>query len=185
MAETPQAVATLIVRTSGDPALLAGPVRDAIRSLDVDQSVRTIDTLADIRADSIATDRFFTFLYVTFGSVALVLAAVGVYGVVAYSVGLRTQEIGVRVAVGARDADILRAVIGRGLAPVIAGAALGCAAALALTRLIAHQLYSIGATDPATFVAAPSLLVAVAALACYVPARRATKVDPIAALRSE
>lgn len=185
MAEGPQAIATLIVRTSGDPALLARPVRDAIRALDIDQSVRTIDTLADIRTESIASDRFFTFLYVTFGWLALVLAAVGVYGVVAYSVALRTQEIGVRVAVGARDADILRGVLGRGLAPVLIGTALGSVAAFALARLIAHQLYSIGASDPVTFVAAPGVLIAVAAVACYLPARRATRIDPVAALRSD
>jgi predicted permease len=185
MAETPQTVQTLIVRTTGDPALLAGPIRELIRGLDVDQSVRTIDTLNDVRAESIASDRFFTFLYVTFGALALALAAVGVYGVVAYSVGLRTQEIGVRIAVGARAADILGGVIGQGLAPVLGGAALGSAAALVLARLIAHQLYSIGAADPVTFVAAPGVLVAVALVACYVPARRATKIDPVAALRSE
>jgi len=178
-------VATLVVRTAGDPDSLAGAVRNAIREIDPQQSIRGIATLHDVTAGSIANDRFFALLYTTFGALALVLAAVGVYGVVAYAVGLRWQEIGVRVAVGARDVDIARSVIGGGMRPVLVGVAIGAALAVPLARLIARQLYGIGASDPATFVTSPLVLIGAALLACYLPARRAARIDPIAALRSD
>src|SRR6185369_10822982 len=176
-------VATLVVRTSGDPALMAGAVRGAIREIDPQQSIRGMTTLHDVTAGSIANDRFFALLYTTFGSLALALAAVGEYGVVAYAVGLRWQEIGVRIAVGARDVDIARSVIGGGMRPVLTGVAMGAALALPLAQLIARQLYGVGANDLATFVTAPLVLIGAALLACYLPARRAARTDPIAALR--
>ena len=178
-------VATLVVRTSGDPALMAGAVRGAIREIDPQQSIRGMTTLHDVTAASIANDRFFALLYTTFGSLALALAAVGVYGVVAYAVGLRWQEIGVRIAVGARDVDIARSVIGGGMRPVLTGVAMGAALALPLAQLIARQLYGVGANDLATFVTAPLVLIGAALLACYLPARRAARTDPIAALRAD
>ena len=185
MPETPQITATLIVRAAGDPQLLVAPIRDAIRDFDRDQPIRSIATLRDVAADSIASDRFFTLLYVAFGGLALTLAAVGVYGVVAYSVGLRTQEIGLRVAVGARAGDILRGVVGSGMRPVVAGVAAGVGLAMLLAKLIERQLYGVSASDPATFLGAPGVLIAIALLACYLPARRAAKIDPVVALRTE
>ena len=124
-------------------------------------------------------------LFVAFGGLALVLAAIGIYGVVAYSVGQRTQEIGVRMSLGASAADVLRMVVGSGMRPVLVGVAIGTGSAAALTRVLASQLYGVSATDPAAFAAALTVLIAAAVLACYVPARRAMRIDPIKALRDE
>jgi ABC-type antimicrobial peptide transport system permease subunit len=135
--------------------------------------------------ESIARDRFFTALFGMFGGLALLLAAVGVYGMLAYSVGERTQEIGVRMALGARAADVLRMVVGGGMLLVGTGVAFGALSSLLLTRVLKSQLYGVSATDPLTFVMALAVLTAVALLACYFPARRATRIDPIAALRDE
>jgi putative ABC transport system permease protein len=184
-ADGPQINATVVVRTAGDPGLLAGPIRAAIREIDPNQSIRSVVALRDVMADSVASDRFFTLLYVAFGALGLTLAAVGVYGVVSYSVGMRTREIGVLVAVGADPAAILKGVVERGMRPVFAGVALGSPAALLLARVIEHQLYGIGANDPSSFFVAPAVLLSVAALACYVPARAAARIDPVIALRSE
>ncbi len=179
----PRLLATLAVRTAGDPLALAAPIRQAILELDPEQPIRSIATLRDVMSESIARDRFFTVLFGMFGGLALVLAAVGVYGVLAFSVGQRTQEIGVRIALGARAADVLRMVVGGGMLLVFIGVALGALSALVLTRVLKSQLYGVSATDPAAFAIAPAVLTAVALLACYVPARRATRIDPIAALR--
>ena len=184
-ADGPQINATVVVRSTGDPALLAGPIRGAIRELDPNQSIRSIALLRDVMADSIANDRFFTLLYLGFGALALTLAVVGVYGVVSYSVGLRTRELAVRAAVGASPAAILRSVFAGGLRPVLAGIALGSLAALALARTIEQQLYGIDAHDPWSFAVAPAILVAATLLACYAPARTAARTDPTVALRSE
>jgi predicted permease len=181
----PRLLATLAVRTAGDPLALAGPIRQAILGLDPEQPIRSIATLMDVMSESIARDRFFTVLFGMFGGLALVLAAVGVYGVLACSVGQRTQEIGVRMALGARAADVLRMVVGGGMLLVLTGVALGALSSLVLTRVLKSQLYGVSATDPAAFVMAPAVLTAVALMACYVPARRATRIDPIAALRDE
>jgi ABC-type antimicrobial peptide transport system permease subunit len=181
----PRLLATLAVRTAGDPLALAGSIRQSILGLDPGQPIRSIATLRDVMSESIARDRFFTVLFGMFGGLALVLAAVGVYGVLAFSVGQRTQEIGVRMALGARAADVLRMVVGGGMLLVLTGVALGALSSLVLTRVLKSQLYGLSATDPAAFVMAPAVLTAVALLACYVPARRATRIDPIAALRDE
>ena len=135
--------------------------------------------------ESLARDRFFTVVFVVFGGLALVLAAIGVYGVLAYSVGQRTQEIGVRMALGARAGDILHMVIGGGMRLVVAGVVLGIVAALFLTRVLRSQLYGVSTTDPITFIIAPVALALVAFVACYVPARRAVRIQPVTAQRDE
>ncbi|CAN5745167.1 ABC transporter permease [soil metagenome] len=182
---TPRIATTVVLRAAGDPMMLAGPIRAAIRALDPKQPVRSITTLDDVMAESIARDRFFTLLFGLFGGLALLLAAVGVYGVLAYSVGQRTREMGVRIALGAQIGDVRRMVVGEGMRLVLAGAALGGGSALLLTRALESQLHRITATDPVTFLVAPAVLVAVALVACYLPARRATRGSTAAALRGE
>jgi predicted permease len=181
----PRSVTTIVVRTTGDPALLAQPIRDAVRQIDPNQPVRRIATLADVMSESMARDRFFTLLFAAFGSLALTLAAVGVYGVLAYTVGQRTTEIGVRIALGAQVRDVLGMVMRSGLQLVGLGVVLGSGAALVVMRVLASQLHGVSARDPLTFVLAPTVLLAVAGLACYLPARRATKIDAITALRAD
>jgi putative ABC transport system permease protein len=135
--------------------------------------------------ESVARPRFRTMLFAIFGSLALVLAAIGIFGVIAYTVTQRTHEIGVRIALGAQAGDVLKLVMRQGLALALAGIAAGLAGAFVLTRLMRTLLFEVSATDPVTFVSIPLLLVAVALLACWIPARRATKVDPLYALRRE
>ncbi len=141
--------------------------------------------MEELIADSVAQRRFIATLVVGFGVLALVLAAIGIYGVMAYHVAQRTNEIGIRMALGASPATILRLVTVEGMTNTALGVFAGAMAALALTRLMASQLYDVRATDPATFAGVALLLAAVALLACYIPARRATKVDPMVALRYE
>jgi putative ABC transport system permease protein len=179
----PRIVTTFVIRSSTDPLTLVGPSRQAIQALDPNQPIRAIATMKGIMSESIARDRFFTILYGVFGMLALGLAAVGVYGVLAYSVSQRTQEIGVRMALGARGGDVLRMVVGGGMRLVLIGVALGGLSSLWLTRVLTSQLYGVTATDPVAFIMALAVLMLVALLACYVPARRATLIDPIAALR--
>ncbi len=180
----PRVMATMAVRTfSDDPMALAEPIRQAIHDLAPDQPVRSIEPLHQVVARSIATNRFFTVLFALFGGLALALAAIGIYGVLAYSVGRRTQEIGVRMALGARTGEVLRMVVGGGMRLVLGGIVLGTVAALLLSRVLASQLYGVSTTDPATFAAAIALLALVALMATYLPARRAARVDPSIALR--
>ena len=181
----PRILTTIVARTAGDPLLLAGPIRGAVREIDPNQPIRRLATLDDVMSESIARDRFFTLLFGTFGALALVLSAVGVYGVLAYSVGQRTREIGVRMALGAHAGTLLRMVLREGLVLVFIGVVLGGVGALALTRVLEHQLFRVSARDPLTFVAAPVVLVAVALLACYLPARRATQIEAVIALRGD
>ena len=181
----PRLLATLVVRSAGDPTALAAPIRQVIREIDPNQPIRSTMPLRDVMAESIAQDRFFTLLFAVFGGLALVLAAVGIYGVLAYAVRQRTQEIGVRMALGARPYDVLRMTAGTGLKLVGIGVVIGTGAALALTRVLASQLYGVTPTDPLTFAAAIAFLGAVALLATCVPARRATRVAPMVALRLE
>jgi putative ABC transport system permease protein len=181
----PRLLATLVVRATGDPVALAAPIRRIIREIDPNQPIRSTVPLTDVMAESIAQDRFFTLLFAVFGGLALALAAVGIYGVLAYSVRQRTQEIGVRMALGARASDVLRMVAGGGMRLVGAGVVMGTIAALVLTRVLASQLYGIEPTDPLTYAAAIGFLGAIALLAAYIPARRATRVPPMTALRPE
>jgi predicted permease len=181
----PRLMATLVARTAGDPMVLASPIRQVIRDIDPNQPVRSTLPLEDVLAESIARDRFFTLLFAVFGGLALALAAVGIYGVLAYSVKQRTPEIGVRMALGARAGDVLRMMAGAGMKLVGLGALIGTLAAVALSRVLASQLYGISATDPLAFAAAIAFLGSIALLAIYIPARRATRVTPMTALRPD
>jgi predicted permease len=181
----PRSMATIVVRTASDPRGLAEPVRQAVREMDPNQPVRSIRTLEDVFSESIARDRFFTLLFALFGGLALALAAVGVYGVLAYSVSQRTREMGVRMALGAQRGDVLRMVIREGMLLVVGGLVLGGLAALLLTRALESQLHEVGARDPLTFALAPVVLCAVALVACYLPAQRATRVEAATALRAD
>jgi predicted permease len=180
----PRIMNTLMVRTAGDPAALIETVRKAIQEMDPNQPIRNIDTLEAIMAESIARDRFFTLLFGMFGALALLLSVIGVYGVFAYSVAQRTQEIGVRMALGAQVRDVLRLVMGAGMQLVVVGVAIGTVLSLLLTRVLSSQLYGISVRDPLTFLLAPAVLAAAALLACYLPARRAARVEAVVALRN-
>jgi putative ABC transport system permease protein len=164
---------------------LASSVRNAVWAVDKDQPVADIDTMDHIVSEAIARQRFSMLLLGIFAALALVLAAVGIYGVMSYSVAQRTHEIGIRMALGARRADVLQMTVKQGLRLVSAGMILGLAAAFLLTRVLASLLFGISATDPITFIGISLVLLAVAILASYVPALRATKVDPIVALRAQ
>ncbi|MGH9718689.1 MAG: ABC transporter permease [Bryobacteraceae bacterium] len=175
----------LIVRTSGEPATLATALRQEIRRLDSALAIANVRTLEDHIARTVAPQRFQTFLLATFAGLALLLAAIGIYGVLAYTVTQRTHEIGVRMALGAQRRDVLRMIVGRGMRLAAVGIALGFAASLALTRVLATLLYGIGPRDPLTLTVVPAFLAAIALLACYIPARRAMRLDPAIALRHE
>jgi predicted lysophospholipase L1 biosynthesis ABC-type transport system permease subunit len=167
-----------------EPAGLLPAIRAQVRAVDPDQPVTDVGTIAEHLARSLSQPRFGMLLLSLFAGVALLLAAIGVYGVVAYEARQRTHEIGIRTAIGARPAHILRLIVGDGLRLSLLGAALGIAAALPATRLLASLLYGVGRCDPLTFLAMPACLVA-AALAAWLPARRALRLDPVAALRHE
>ncbi len=172
----------LVVRTSVDPMSLAMALRNAVWAVDKDQPVSNIREMEEIVAAAMARQRFSTMLLGIFAALALVLAAVGIYGVMSYSVAQRTREIGVRMALGAQRSDVLRMTMGRGLKLVALGVVIGLAASLVLTRVMASLLFGISATDPLTFVAISLVLLAVAMLASYIPSLRATRVDPMVAL---
>jgi putative ABC transport system permease protein len=176
---------TIVVRTSSAPMALANALRAEVRALDKDLPVSKVRTMETVRGDSIAQPRFRALLIVLFGAVALALATIGIYGVMAYSVARRTHEIGVRMALGAQTTDVLKLVLRQGMWLTVTGLALGLAGAFALTRLIAALLYGVSATDALTFMVVPAILFAIALLACWIPARRATRVHPMEALRYE
>jgi predicted permease len=175
----------LIVRTAGDPARLAGPVRAAVREVVPGQAFLEVVPLRDKISDATSTQRLFTVLVTVFGSLALMLAAIGLYGVVAYVVRQREREIAVRVALGAPPARVLGLVLGQGMKPVVAGLAVGLGGALALTRVLQSLLYEVSASDPLTFVGVTALLATVALVASWLPSRRATRVAPAITLREE
>ena len=176
---------TMMLRTSGDPSALAPAVRGVIRNLDPQQPVGEISTMESLLSVSVARARFSASLLAVFSIVALVMAAVGIYGVMSYTVLQRTHEIGVRMALGAQRADVLKLVLKKGIVLGVVGVAVGLAASFALTRLIATLLFEVTTTDKSTFAAVAIGLFLITLLACYVPARRATKVDPLKALRYE
>jgi putative ABC transport system permease protein len=176
---------TLVVRAAGDPAALTSSIKSAIWSLDSNLPISSVITMDQAVAQTNAQPRFEMLLLAVFAVVALVLAAVGIYGVMSYSVARRTHEIGIRVSLGASRADILRLIMRQGLVLAVAGSAAGLVAALLLARLMTKLLYGVPPTDPVTFVCVAGLLILVALVACYVPARRAMRVDPVTAMRCE
>ena len=184
-AQHPDVFTTLIVRTQGDPMALSSALRSAVWAVDKDQPVwkiRTEESLLDL---SVGPRRFLMLLLEVFSALSLMLATIGIYGVTSYSTGQRLQEIGVRIALGAQKQDILRLVLQEGLWIAALGVGIGALAALGLSRFLASQLYGVSAGDPPTFATAAALLTLVTLLACYIPARRATNVDPISALRHD
>ena len=175
----------LVIRTAGDPAGFATTLRHEVQALDKDQPIYNVRTMDDVVANSLGTRRVSMQLFTVFAIAALLLAAVGIYGVMAYSVTQRTQEIGIRMALGAQKSDVLRLVVRQGMMLTVIGVIAGLVGAFALTRVIANLLFGVGASDPVTFIAISLLLLTVAFIACYLPARRATLVDPIKALHAE
>ena len=183
--QRPESPSLLIVRAGGDRGALVRAVRREVYALDRNAPVYGVKSMAERAREATSRVRFVALLLAVFAGVAVVLSAVGVYGVMSYTVAQRTHEIGVRMALGARPGDVLRLIVGQGMLLALAGVVLGLAAAFALTRVIRGMLYEVSATDPATFVAVSALLVIVSLASCLVPARRVTKVDPLIALRVE
>jgi putative ABC transport system permease protein len=183
--QAPQISMVLVLRTLQNPMGIAGSVQAEVLALDKDLPIFAVRSMERIVSDSVSQTRFSLFLLTSFAGVALLLAAVGIYGVMAWSVSQRNHEIGIRMALGAQGEDVLRLVLRAGMSLTFAGLALGLGAAVALTRLMGGLLFQISAVDPATYTGVALLLGSVAMLACYIPARRATRVDPMIALRYE
>jgi len=183
--QRPDSGMTAVVRSSLDPASLVGALRKQLIALDKEQPLAQVRTMEQVVAESTAQRRVMVMVSAVFGALALLLAALGLYGVMAYTVTLRTREIGVRMALGAQRGDVLRLVIRNGMALALIGIAVGLTGAVALTRLMVSLLFNVTPTDAITFTVVPALLILVALLACFIPARRATKVDPLVALRYE
>jgi predicted permease len=175
--------ASVVARTSVDPMTLAEPVRRAVLSLDSEQPLANVRSLSEVISRSLAQRRLVLSLLAGFALSALLLAALGLYGVIAYAVSQRTREIGVRAALGARRSDVLALVVGQGARLACAGIGIGLLGAFALTRVLADQLYGVNATDPATFGTVTVVLLVVALLAAWIPARRAARIEPMTALR--
>jgi putative ABC transport system permease protein len=176
---------TLAVRTSTNESSIAQSIREIVSGLNQDSPVSEVKTMETLVSESTAASRSVTSLFVAFAAIAFVLGAVGIYGVIAFFVGQRTREIGIRIALGAQRHDVLKMVAQEGLSLTLAGVVGGIASAFALTRLLASLLYGVSATDPLTLAGVAALFALVALLACYVPARRAMRVDPVIALREE
>ena len=175
----------LAIRTNGDTSNLGGPVRQIIGEVDPDQPVSNVVTMAELLGEEAAQRRMGMIMLAGFAALALLLASLGIYGVLAYFVTQHTNEIGVRQALGATPRNILFLVLRKGMVLTLAGVVIGLIAAFALTRLMSSLLFGVAAADPLTFASVPLLLILVALFACYIPARRATKVDPLVALRYE
>jgi putative ABC transport system permease protein len=176
---------TLVVRTTGDPLRLINPVLGAIKRVDPEQPVYAVRTLPEVVDRHLALRWFNTVVAALLAGCSLLLAMLGIYGVIAWTVRQRTREIGVRMALGAQRSAVLAMVLRRGMKLAGAGVLIGAICALAFSRLLRGMLYEIGPTDPLTFALVPLLLVAVAILACWIPAHRAARVDPMEALRNE
>jgi putative ABC transport system permease protein len=175
----------MVVRTAGEPAAMTNAVRQAFRTFDRESPISNVQTLQRVWVDSTARQRFGTWLLGLFAALALCLAGIGIYSVMNYAVAQRTHEIGVRMALGAQRRDVMKFVVTQGMKPALLGIVIGMAASFGLTRLMRSLLFGVSATDPLTFAVIALLLALVAILACWLPARRATKVDPMVALRYE
>jgi putative ABC transport system permease protein len=176
---------TYTVRTHGDPAALAPAVRQVVREADPTLAITSVQAMTDIMRTSIAPTRASMLLLALFAGVAMVMAAIGVFGVMSYGVNLRAREMGIRMALGARPTEVRRMVIAEGMKQALAGVAVGVGGAIWLTRMMTTLLFGVAPGDPLTLAAAAALLLGTAALACYLPARRATRVDPLVVLRTE
>ena len=183
--QRPQLAMAVVVRTAGPPLSLSSAVRSSVLAIDKDQPIASLQTMEQVVSSSISDRRFTLLLLGLFAAVALALAAIGIYSVMAYTVTQRTGEIGLRMALGAQTRDVLRLVVGQGMTMALIGVAVGLGGAYALTRVMTTLLFTVSATDPITFIAIPLILTAVALAACFVPARRAARVDPMVALRYE
>ena len=175
----------VVIRSQAPPATMAGLVREAIQNMNSENVMYETKSMEEIVAESLAARRFSMILLSVFAALALLLSSIGIYGVLSYVVGQRSREIGIRIALGAQRADVLRLMLGEGMKMALVGVAIGIVAALALTRLMVQMLFGVSATDPLTFVGVAAVLAGVALAACYIPARRAMRVDPIVALRYE
>jgi len=183
--QIPMRSMTIAARTSTHPESLAGAIRHEVQAIDKDQPVTDVMTMTTVVSRSVWLQRFYVILFAVFAALALVLAMVGIYGVMSYAVTQRTQEIGIRMALGAQAADVLKLILGNGMALITIGVAIGLAGAFALTRLLASLLFGVAPRDIKTFLGVSAVLIVVALLACFIPARRATKVDPLVALKYE
>jgi predicted permease len=175
----------VVVRSTADPSTVMSSVRTQMRALDADLPVNGLRQLSELISESVARPRFYTLLLGAFAAIALILASVGIFGVISYAVSLRTRELGIRIALGASARHVSRLVLRQGVALALAGVVIGAAGAFWLTRLLSSLLFGVKASDPLTFAVVAAALTAVAALASYVPARRAARVDPLLAMRSE
>jgi putative ABC transport system permease protein len=184
-AQDPWNAMVLVAKTSTDPAVMAAPMREAVWSLDKDQPVFDVKTMPEVRSISVALYSFSSATFAIFAAIAVVLAAIGIYGVIAFAVTQRTQEIGIRLALGAKPSDVLRMIIKQGMSLAVFGVVVGLSGAWGLTRFMQKMLFGVAPTDLLTFSIVTVGLLAVALFACYIPARRATKVDPLVALRYE
>jgi putative ABC transport system permease protein len=184
-AQNPHIFGTLVVRANVEPLSLSKQVREAVWSVDPDQPVWKVRTVEYLMGVNVSDRRFLLYLMACFAGLALALTALGIYGVVSYTVAQRTHEIGIRVALGAQGRDVLRLVLRHGMGLALLGVGIGLVAAYVVTRYLASLLYGVSTTDPPTYAAVALLLACVALLACLVPARRATRVDPMVALRHE
>jgi ABC-type antimicrobial peptide transport system permease subunit len=173
----------LAIRTEGDPLRFTSVVREQVRALDKDQGISAVRSMEDLVEEQVGQRRLLVMLFGSFAGVALLLALIGIYGVIAYSVAQRTREMGIRRALGAQQSDILWLVVAQGFRLALAGVAVGIAGAYGMTRLMESLLFHVSATDPATFAGVALMFLLVALAASYFPARRATRIDPMAALR--
>jgi putative ABC transport system permease protein len=180
-----QAGGAVVIKTAMEPTMLAAAARQQVLAVDPDQPIYDMRTLTEVRDNAVAPERLNLTLLGIFAGVALVLAGIGLYGVISYAIAQRMKELGIRMALGASAGDVLRLVIGQGIKLALVGVVFGLCGAWALTRLMRTLLFAVNATDPPTFIVIPLLLTLVALLACWIPARRAARVDPMAALRYE
>jgi putative ABC transport system permease protein len=184
-AQAPLYGGEVVVRSSSSAATVAAGIRQTVRSIDKDLPVTDVESFPEAVGASVAQERFRTLLMSSFSGIALILAAVGIFGVISYSTAQRTHEIGIRMALGAQRRSVMRLILGQGAKLALLGLGAGAVAALLLTHLMASLLYGVSATDPLTFGAVGIVLLGVAVTACYIPARRAMRIDPMVALRHE
>jgi putative ABC transport system permease protein len=183
--QSPTPFAGIVMRTSLPPSRMAGALRQAVAAVDKDQAITDVKTLEQLKGESLLPDRIRSAFLSLFAGVALLLSAIGIYGVTSYSVARRTHEIGIRAALGATPSSLVKLVVSRGVAQVALGLALGWAGSYGVARLLSAFLFGVGSSDSMTFVGTGGVLAAVAAIACYVPARKAVRIDPLTALRTD